>query len=71
MAASARKRALVRLVGMVLAAIPLLAGYFMVLFDDRRRGLHDRLARTVVIDVPDADTPANRRRAQRRPATRP
>ena len=32
------RRALVRLIGMVLAAIPLLAGYFMVLFDDRRRG---------------------------------
>ena len=56
--------------GMVLAAIPLLAGYLMVLFDDRRRGLHDRLARTVVVDVPDTDTPANRRRAQRRTATR-
>ena len=63
------RRALVRLVGMVLAAIPLLAGYFMVLFDDRRRGLHDHLARTVVIDAPDTETPANRRRAQRRTAT--
>jgi len=62
------RRALVRLVGMVLAAIPLLAGYFMVLFDDRRRGLHDRLARTVVVDASDAETPANRRRARRRPA---
>jgi hypothetical protein len=38
----------------------------MVLFDDRRRGLHDRLARTVVIDAPDIETPVNRRRAQRR-----
>ena len=53
---------------MILAAIPLLAGYFMVLFDDRRRGLHDRLARTVVVDASDAETPANRRRARRRPA---
>ena len=59
------KRALVRLVGMILAAIPLLAGYFIVLFDDRRRGLHDHLARTVVIDAPDTETPVNRRRAQR------
>jgi uncharacterized RDD family membrane protein YckC len=59
------RRALLRLLGMVLAAIPLLAGYFMVLFDDRRRGLHDRLARTVVIDASDTETPANRRRAQR------
>ena len=62
------KRALVRLVGMVLAAIPLLAGYFMVLFDDRRRGLHDRLARTVVVDAPDTETPVNRRRARRQAA---
>ncbi len=51
------KRALVRLLAMIVAAIPLLAGYFMVLFDDRRRGLHDRLARTVVIDAPDTETP--------------
>ena len=64
------RRALVRLVGMVLAAIPLLAGYFMVLFDDRRRGLHDRMARTVVVDASAAETPANRLRAQRRAAAR-
>jgi uncharacterized RDD family membrane protein YckC len=64
------RRALVRLLAMILAAIPLLAGYFMVLFDDRRRGLHDRLARTVVVDAPDSDTPINRRRA-RRPAAAP
>jgi uncharacterized RDD family membrane protein YckC len=63
------RRALVRLAGMVLAAIPLLAGYFMVLFDDRRRGLHDHLAGTVVIDAADTETPVNRRRAQRRTAT--
>ena len=62
------RRALLRLLGMILAAIPLLAGYFMVLFDDRRRGLHDRLARTVVVDASDAETPVNRRRARRRPA---
>jgi uncharacterized RDD family membrane protein YckC len=60
----APRRALVRLLGMILAAIPLLAGYFMVLFDDRRRGLHDRLARTVVIDAPDTETPVRRLRAR-------
>ena len=49
---------------MILAAIPLLAGYFMVLFDDRRRGLHDRLAHTVVIDAPDTETPVRRMRAR-------
>ncbi len=53
---------------MILAAIPLLAGYFMVLFDDRRRGLHDRLARTVVVDAPETETMVRRRRA-RRPTT--
>jgi uncharacterized RDD family membrane protein YckC len=63
----APRRAIVRLAGMVLAAIPLLAGYFMVLFDDRRRGLHDRLARTVVVDAPDTETPVRRRRARRLP----
>ena len=36
----------------------------MVLFDDRRRGLHDRLARTVVVDAPDTETPVRRRRAR-------
>jgi uncharacterized RDD family membrane protein YckC len=65
------RRALLRLLGMILAAIPLLAGYFMVLFDDRRRGLHDRLARTVVVDALDTETPANRRRAQRQALTTP
>ena len=58
------RRALLRLLGMMLAAIPLFAGFFMVLYDDRRRGLHDRIAHTVVIDVSDAETPANRRRAR-------
>ena len=58
------RRALLRLLAMILAAIPLLAGYFMVLFDDRRRGLHDRLARTVVVDAPDTETPVRRRRAR-------
>ena len=60
----APRRALLRLLAMILAAIPLLAGYFMVLFDDRRRGLHDRLARTVVVDAPDTETPVRRMRAR-------
>ena len=40
-----------RLIGMVLAAIPFGAGYLLVLWSDRRRGLHDRIARTEVILV--------------------
>jgi uncharacterized RDD family membrane protein YckC len=63
------QRAVLRLLAMILAAIPLLAGYFMVLFDDRRRGLHDRLARTVVVDAPDTVTPVRRMRARRQEAT--
>ena len=41
-------RAAVRLVGMWLAAVPLFAGYALILFDGRRQGLHDKLARTFV-----------------------
>ena len=41
-------RSLVRLVGLVLAIVPLFAGFLPVLFDDRRRGVHDMLAGTVV-----------------------
>lgn len=44
------RRALVRFVGLVLAALPLFAGFLLILIDDRRRGLHDRLARTVVVE---------------------
>jgi uncharacterized RDD family membrane protein YckC len=45
-------KALLRLVGMVLAAVPFFAGYLPILFDDRRRGLHDMLAGTVVVYAP-------------------
>jgi uncharacterized RDD family membrane protein YckC len=36
-------------VGMYAAAIPLGAGFLLILVDDRRRGLHDRIAGTLVI----------------------
>ena len=42
-------RSLVRLVGLVLAIIPLFAGFLPVLFTERRRGLPDFLAGTVVV----------------------
>jgi uncharacterized RDD family membrane protein YckC len=45
-------KALVRLVGMILAAIPFFAGYLLILVDDRRRGLHDMLAGTTVVYAP-------------------
>jgi uncharacterized RDD family membrane protein YckC len=43
-------RALLRLVCLTLAALPLLAGFLPILVDDRRRGLHDFLAGTVVVE---------------------
>jgi uncharacterized RDD family membrane protein YckC len=46
-------RGLVRFAGLVLAALPLFAGFLLILVDDRRRGLHDRLAGTVVVEPPE------------------
>lgn len=60
------RRAVVRLVGLVLAAIPLFAGYLIVPFDPKRRALQDYMARTVVIDAPKLLTPAQQRAAERR-----
>jgi uncharacterized RDD family membrane protein YckC len=40
-----------RLFGLVLAAIPFGAGFWMILFSDRRRALQDRMAHTEVILV--------------------
>jgi len=45
------RRALIRFAGLMLAAVPLLAGFLLILVDDRRRGLHDRLAGTVVVEA--------------------
>jgi uncharacterized RDD family membrane protein YckC len=47
-----RRTALVRFGGMLLAAIPAGAGFLLILVDDRRRGLHDLLAGTLVVHVP-------------------
>ena len=44
-------RAFVRLIGLLLAIVPLFAGFLPILFDARRRGLPDYLARTVVLYV--------------------
>ena len=60
------RRALLRLIVLPLSAIPLCAGFLLILVDRRRRALHDRLARTVVADVADDPEPlrsdARRRR---------
>jgi len=52
------RRALLRFAGLVLAAIPLFAGFLPILFDDRRRGLQDILARTVVVEAADVSAAA-------------
>lgn len=51
------RRAAFRFACLVLAAIPLLAGFLPILFDDRRRGLHDMLAGTVVVEAPKLARP--------------
>jgi uncharacterized RDD family membrane protein YckC len=43
------RRSLLRLVGLVVAIVPLFAGFLPVLFDRRRRGIPDILAGTVVV----------------------
>jgi uncharacterized RDD family membrane protein YckC len=59
------RRALVRFVALTLAAIPLFAGYLMILVDARRRGLHDRIARTEVVEaeLPESTSPSSAARA--------
>ena len=42
-------RAFVRLIGLLLAIVPLFAGFLPVLFDSKRRALPDYLAGTVVL----------------------
>jgi uncharacterized RDD family membrane protein YckC len=52
-------RSVFRLACLTLAAIPLFAGFLPILFDGRRRGLHDMLAGTVVVaSASPARTPA-------------
>lgn len=47
-------QALVRLLGCVLAALPLGLGFFWMLWDTRRQGWHDKLARTLVVEDDDS-----------------
>jgi len=56
------RRGIVRVVGMALAAIPFFAGYLLILVRDRREGLHDLMARSVVVYVErERPMPAYRR----------
>jgi len=50
-------RCLLRLVGMLLAAAPVFAGFLPILVDRRRRGLHDLLAGTVVVGAEQSVVP--------------
>jgi uncharacterized RDD family membrane protein YckC len=43
--------ALLRLIGYLFSALLLFAGFVMIAFDRQRRGLHDRLADTIVVDL--------------------
>jgi uncharacterized RDD family membrane protein YckC len=49
-------RSIVRLFGLILAIIPFFAGFLPVLTDDRRRGIHDMMAGTVVLYTEDEKT---------------
>jgi uncharacterized RDD family membrane protein YckC len=49
-------KATLRVGALVLSAIPFCAGFLMILFDDRRRALHDRLVGTVVVYRSDRAT---------------
>lgn len=50
------RRAIIRCVGLVLAALPLFAGYLLILVDSRRRGLQDRIARSLVVEAGGAQS---------------
>lgn len=45
------RRGVVRCVGLLLAALPLFAGYLLIPIDRQRRGFQDRLARTLVVEA--------------------
>jgi uncharacterized RDD family membrane protein YckC len=46
-----------RVLALFVAAIPFCLGFFWILLDDRRRGWHDKLARTIVVDATGEPTP--------------
>jgi uncharacterized RDD family membrane protein YckC len=62
------RQALLRFGALVLAALPLFAGFLPVLVDDRRRGLHDMVAGTVVVGVSAAPRSTRAPRGSSSPA---
>ena len=66
--------AVVRCIGVVLAALPLFAGFVPILFDSRRRGFQDWLAHTAVVEAPGpsiADVSRAKKRAIREASRQP
>ena len=49
LAAPSKKQLIIRYIGYYISILPLFAGYAMIAFDAKKQGLHDKLARTVVI----------------------
>lgn len=41
--------AVVRYVGYIVSAIPLLLGFFWVIWDEKKQGWHDKIAKTLVV----------------------
>ena len=59
------RRAILRCIGLALAALPLFAGYVLILFDGKRRGFQDLLAGTLVIEAPQLSLAAVRQATER------
>lgn len=57
------RRALVRFGGLVLSTLLFFTGFLPILFDRRRRGAHDMLARSVVVGVSEPVPPGIRGRS--------
>jgi uncharacterized RDD family membrane protein YckC len=53
-------RAVVRLLGALLSVLLLFLGFLMILVDDRRRALHDRVVGSVVVYMPSVRRRRNR-----------
>jgi uncharacterized RDD family membrane protein YckC len=59
------RRSLIRCVGVVLAALPLFAGFVPILFTRRRRGFQDWLANTLIVEAPQQSIVAVRQATKR------
>lgn len=47
--APSTKQLIIRYIGYYVSLLPLFAGYFMIAFDAKKQGLHDKMAGTVVV----------------------